>query len=69
MINQTADDINTLITVKNYLDKLANRTYYVENPNLKTLEECIDWVENILSVLTNPEFGQEEFFDPSDLMD
>lgn len=74
MINQTPEDINIISSIKNYLlhfDQIfyqQNKYSYQDNKsNQVPLEDIIKWLNNILLVLDDPEFGQEELYNPLEL--
>jgi len=74
MINQTPEDINNISSIKNYLLHF-NEIHYKQNQlsyqdkqsNLVPLDDLIKWLNNILLVLDDPEFGQEELYNPLEL--
>ena len=69
MINQTTEDINMISSIKNYLVQLDHNNYDLNESNLTPLDNAIKWLNNILLVLDDPEFGQEQFYDPMELID
>ena len=69
MINQTTEDIDMISSIKNYLVQLDHNDYDVVESNLIPLNDTIKWLNNILLVLDDPEFGQEQLYDPMELID
>jgi hypothetical protein len=69
MINQTTEDINMISSIKNYLVQLDHNNYDLNESNLTPLDDTIKWLNNILLVLDDPEFGQEQLYDPMELID
>ena len=67
MINQTPEDINMISSIKSYLVQLDHNNYDVSESNLISLNDTIKWLNNILLVLDDPEFGQEELYNPLEL--
>jgi len=75
MINQTPEDIKMISSIKNYLlhfDQIfyqQNKYSYQDNKlNQVPLEDIIKWLNNILLVLDDPEFGQEELYNSLELL-
>lgn len=69
MINQTTEDINMISSIRNYLVQLDHSNYDLNKSNLTPLDDTIKWLNNILLVLDDPEFGQEQLYDPMELID
>lgn len=67
MINQTPEDISMISSIKSYLVQLDHNNYDVSESNLISLNDTIKWLNNILLVLDDPEFGQEELYNPLEL--
>ena len=67
MINQTTEDISMISSIKNYLVQLDHNSYDVSESDLISLDDTIKWLNNILLVLDDPEFGQEELYNPLEL--
>lgn len=67
MINQTTEDISMISSIKSYLVQLDHNNYDVSESNLISLDDTIKWLNNILLVLDDPEFGQEELYNPLEI--
>lgn len=67
MINQTTEDISMISSIKNYLVQLDHNSYDVSESDLISLDDTIKWLNNILLVLDDPEFGQEELYNPLEI--
>ena len=67
MINQTPEDISMISSIKNYLVQLDHNSYDVSESDLISLDDTIKWLNNILLVLDDPEFGQEELYNPLEI--
>ena len=67
MINQTTEDISMISSIKNYFVQLDHNSYDVSESDLISLDDTIKWLNNILLVLDDPEFGQEELYNPLEI--
>lgn len=67
MINQTSEDISMISSIKSYLVQLDHNSYDVSELDLIPLDNTIKWLNNILLVLDDPEFGQEELYNPLEI--
>ena len=56
-------------SIRNYLAQLDFNNYDANEVSLVPLDETIKWLNNILLVLDDPEFGQEQLYDPMELID
>ena len=54
-------------SIKNYLVQLDHNSYDVSESDLISLDDTIKWLNNILLVLDDPEFGQEELYNPLEI--
>ena len=54
-------------SIKSYLVQLDHNSCDVFESDLIPLDNTIKWLNNILLVLDDPEFGQEELYNPLEI--